>query len=509
MTDSLDDAPDNPEEPDIFPEQQEEIRDKRVITARGVAVVGVRAVAGAVGIGVAAAAIIASALLPIPTVRSVPPSQLITPVPTAQQLVCSGAILRLSDESGAGATQASAIGGATVRFDSSSGAVESTPLEQSDAGTGGASEAPSVISTPPNPADPTEQILLSGAQVQNANEGDFVGMAAADCGVVSGDIWLAGGATTVGRTTLLTLSNPTEVPATVDLELFGENGAITAPGTSGIVVPASGQRVLSLAGFAPEVESPVVHVTSSGGQVVAELQQAIVRGLQPGGLDIVGQTVSPSLGNVMPGLLISNGVGVEVLQGGGTGFDDLRTVLRMFAPGSGTVQATISVIPEDGVGTGTSFLFEVDAGRVTEIPIPELEDGSYTVRVQSDLPMIAAARVSSADGTASDFAWLSSAAELQERAQVTIAAGPAPTLHLANGGEAPVTVTLAASTGDDLTVDIAAGATASVRVVGGTTYQLAGFDSLFAAVTLVEKGMIARYAAHPPGVGSSAVLVYP
>lgn len=495
---------------DIFPEQETDAdAPKRVITARGVAVVGVRVVAGAIGIAVAGAVVAASALLPIPTVRSEPASQLVTPVPTAQQLVCSGSILRLADDSGAGATQASPIGAPAVRYDSSSGAVDSTPLDQSDAGTGGTGQAPTVISTPPNQADPAEQILLSGAQAESLDEGDFVGLAAADCGVVSGDTWLAGGSTVVGRTTLLTLSNPTEVAATVNLELFGENGAITAPGTSGIVVPASGQRVLSLAGFAPDVLSPVVHVTSTGGQIVAELQQSIVRGLQPGGLDIVAPTSGPSLDNVIPGLLIVNGAGVQELQGGGTGFEDVRTVLRLFAPGAGTVQTTISVVPEDGTGTGTSFAFEIDAGRVTEIPIPELADGSYTVRVQSEQPLVAAARVTTVASGASDFAWLSSAAELAARAQVTVATGPSPKLHLANASTAAVTVTLAASTGDDLTVEIAAGATANLAVVAGTTYELGGFDTLYAAVTFVGGGGIARYSAHPPGVGSTPVVVYP
>ena len=40
---------------------------------------------------------------------------------------------------------------------------------------------------------------------------------------------------------------------------------------SGIVVKAGAQRVIPLAGFAPDVAAPVVHVTASGGQVVAFL----------------------------------------------------------------------------------------------------------------------------------------------------------------------------------------------------------------------------------------------
>ncbi len=498
------------ERDDVFPDQEEDFREERApLTIRGVAIVGARVVTGAVGVAVAVVTIAAAALVPLPTAQSVAPSELVTPVPTAQLLVCPGSILRLSDDTGAGATQASAIGTPTTSSDSSSGSVDTTPLDQSDAGTGGTDAAPQVISTPPNPADPTERVLLSGAQVQDVAEGDFVGLAAADCGVASADLWLAGGATTVGRTTLLTLSNPTEVPATVELEIFGEDGAITAPGTSGIVVPASGQRVLPLAGFAPDVESPVVHITSSGGQIVADVQQSTVRGLVPGGIDIVGPTVAPSTENLIPGLLVSGAGDIEANLGIGPGFEDLQTILRVFVPGTEAADATIRVIPEDGIGTGTSFDFSFDAGRVMDVPIPDLADGSYTVRVESTVPLVTAARVSAAAGDSTDFAWLAAASPLVGASQVTIADGPSALLHVVNPTTSPVTVTLAGAGADDIVAEVAAGAAVSLEVEAGASYSLEGFERLHAAVTLTEGGLIARYAVHPPGVGSSPILIYP
>jgi len=515
MTEQDDPTESVPGEPDLFLEQEvEEVVTRAPLTAKRVAIVGVRMVAGVVGLGVAVATVAASVLLPLPTVSSTAPSVLVTPVPTAQQLVCAGSVLRLADDTGQGATTSSAIGLPSVRSDSSSGAVDSVPLSQSDASTGGTNAAPLVISTPPNPADPTEVILLSGAQAQQVTEGEFVGLAAAACTAVSGDTWLVGGATTVGRTTLLTLSNPTEVPATVNLELYGERGLITAPGTSGIVVPASGQRVLSLAGFAPNVESPVVRVMSTGGQVTAELQQSIVRGLDPGGLDIIGAGTGPALETVIPGLRVAEIVTVETLLAGGAGFGDLATVLRLFAPGEGTVETTISVAPEDGVGAGSSIAFELDAGRVTEVPIPDLADGSYTVRVESNRPLVAAVRVSSAapapegEPIATDFAWLSSASELVTQAQVTVASGPNPVVHLANPTTAAASVSLTGG-GEDVVVELPAGASTSIPVDGGDTYTLGGFDRLYAAVSLAGDGMIARYSARPVGAGSTAILIYP
>ncbi|MEP6481852.1 MAG: DUF5719 family protein [Rhodoglobus sp.] len=494
----------------IFPEQDDDfVAPREPVTARGVAIVSARVFTGLVGIGIAAVVVVASALLPLPSITAKPPSTIVTPVPTAQQLVCPGSVLRLADETGQGATTSSAIGRPTTNYSSSTKSIEAIPLEQSDASSGGTSSAPIVVSTPPDTTHPTQQILLSGAQSQSVNEDEFIGLAAADCGVANSDTWLAGGSTSVGRTTLLTLSNPTEVPATVNLELYGESGAITAPGTSGIIVPASGQRVLSLAGFAPDVVSPVVHVTSTGGQVVANLQEAIVRGLQPGGVDIVESTTGPSLVTVIPGMLVANSTAVQALLSGGTDFNDLRPTLRLFAPGTGSVTTTISVIPEDGAASGRSFTYDIEAGRVVDVPFSDLADGNYTVTVSSPVPIIAAVRVSTAvaDGP-TDFAWLSAASALHDHAQLTVASGPTPTLHLANTSKSAAAISLIAADGTTRAIGVPAASAAVVAVEPGETYEVTGFDTIFAAVTLIDGGTLARYSIHPPGAGSTPVTVF-
>ncbi len=500
--------PDEKLDPPLFPEQDDALEPAVPLTARRVAIAGARVVTGFVGIGVAFVMVAGSALLPLPTVTVTPPSAVITPVPTAQQLVCPGAVLRLADETGQGASTASAIGAPSIEFFSSTGVVEATPLDVSDASTGGTSSAPTLVSTPPDAADPTEAVLLSGAQSQSVSEAEFVGLAAADCGVADGDTWLVGGSTAVGRTTLLTLSNPTEVPATVDLTLYGENGLISAPGTSGIVVAPSGQRVLSLAGFQPDVASPVVHVVSTGGQVVAELQQSIVRGLEPGGVEIIGPTRAPSLVNVIPGLRVTDVGAVQKLLVGGSAYDDLGTIIRIFAPGEGTIATTISVVPEDGESTGASFSYDIDAGRVTDVPIGDLTAGSYTIRVEAASPLIAAARVSAAAGVVTDFAWLAAPTELNDHAQFTVPAGPAPVLHLTNPAAVPAAVTLTPTGGSPSIVEIAAGASVSVPVQTGKTYAVSDFETIFAAVSLTGSGAIARFAVHPPGVASTPVTIY-
>ena len=71
---------------------------------------------------------------------------------------------------------------------------------------------------------------IAGAQSQVVEARDFVGFAAAACAEPSGSIWLAGGSMAVGRTSILTLTNPTAVGALVTLTILGEKGAVEAPG---------------------------------------------------------------------------------------------------------------------------------------------------------------------------------------------------------------------------------------------------------------------------------------
>ncbi len=72
---------------DIFAEQDDKIvEQKKPVTVRGVAIVSARVVTGLIGIGIAAVTIAASVLVPLPTADSVPPSRVVDPVPTAQQL---------------------------------------------------------------------------------------------------------------------------------------------------------------------------------------------------------------------------------------------------------------------------------------------------------------------------------------------------------------------------------------------------------------------------------------
>jgi hypothetical protein len=519
---------------------------------RNAALVGLRIAAGTVGVGVAVVTIAAAGLAPIPSFQSVPARTVVTPVPAPQELVCPGAVLRLGDELGQDATTPQAIGSPTIDYGSTSAVVDSSALTASDAGTGGSTAAPQQLSIPPAaPGDATsegsaatESILLSGSQSQTPSAAEFTGLASARCQGAASETWLVGGSTDVGRTTLVTLANPSDVASSVALEIFSENGRIVSAGATGIVVQPHGQRVLSLAGFAPAISSPVVRVTSRGGQIVANLQQATVRGLDAGGVEIIGASEQPASTQVIPGVVVDRSLAVSESLGA-QGFEDLAPVIRLLVPGDESATVTVTIAP-DGVGRGvddepqddpnaeangdevsqvggTSFSVEIPAGRVTDIPIEELADGVYTVEVSSAQPVIAGARVSTVSNTAnsgavggtatrrpesSDYAWFSAASKLDASSIATIASGPRPRLHLHNPATADAAVTITTLDGNVRDVIVPGNGSTTVDVSQRSTIVVSDFVALYGSVSFTGDAQLASYTVSSPAAESTPITVF-
>lgn len=471
---------------------------RRPLDRRGLALVGARVATGVVAVAVAAGLIAGASLLPLPSIRTTPPSVAIVPDATEERLACPGPLVQLADAGDAGSA-VRAFGSAEPIADAT-GELEQAPLAADDV----EGAAPVALTAQPAEDEPERPALVAGAQSQSVATADARGFAATACGVPSGDSWLVGGATTTGRTTFIGLTNPTGVAANVTLTIFGEEGPVTAPGTSGITVPAGEQIVLPLAGFAPDLTSPVVRVQSRGGQIVPSLQQTIVRGLEPGGIDLVGTAATPSSTLTVPGVAVT---GSAALAGrvGEAGFGDLQTVLRLMVVGETDVTARVSVVPDDGSTTGSSFDLPLEAGRVTDLPLDGLDDRSYTVHVEADAPIVGGVRLSQVGSTgAVDVGWLASAPALGDAALLTVAPGGTPALYLANPTEAAVTAEVAGAP-----VDVPARSSVRVAVTGGSTVALAGVDGLHAAVTITGDGAIASYPVLPRSAAADPVRVYP
>lgn len=495
--------------------------------------IGARIAGGAVGAAAAALVIAAVAFLPLPTLGPDPRTVTVDPAPADQMRVCPGAAMRVGDESGASADSAFAIGNAAT-----DGAVRGSDLQRArlaSADPAAAAEAaPEALRAPPG-----DGALVGGAQLQDVDATDFRGLTAAACAEPSGSTWLVGGAMTVGRSTFLLLANPTDVPSRVGLEIFGEEGQVSAPGLSGIEVPANGQRVLSLAGFAPGVASPVVHVTARGGRVVATLQQSIVRGLDAVGVETIGGGADPGASLVVPGVRLVDTVGTNRASALAD-WQDVGPVVRLVVPGDTAGRATVRVVPETAGTVGTSFEVELEPGTVIEVPLdsgalesgpPEagaesashgLADGVYTVFVDADVPVLAGVRASTAvdtgiepapdailDGPESDLAWFAAAPPLDDEALLVVPEGPSPLVSIVNPTGAEAALELSPLNGAAPTVvTIPAGGSVSVGLAPGA-YALSGAGELSIAVTFAGPAALASFVASPARPVAGPVVVHP
>jgi len=511
--------------PEPAPDQASAERTGR---ARSAALVGLRVVAGTVGIAASVVVIAAVGLLPLPSHRIAVPTVTVTPDPADQVRVCPGALLRLGDESGQNANTASSLGAPSITRGGIGADLATERLALSDADTGGGSSAPDQLTLPP-----AAGATLAGAQSQVAHASDYTGFAATSCAEPSGSIWLVGGSTAVGRSTLLTLANPSPVDATVALTILSSSGPVSAPGMSGIVVKAGAQRVIPLAGYAPDVATPVVHVVSRGGQVVAALQQSIVRGLDPGGVDLVGAAGDPAKHLVIPGVRVSDAIGVNKTLAL-SDWDDVVAAVRVAVPGSRSAKVQVSLVPQDAKLDGLSFEMDVSSGQVSELALDSaaetdsgavsIPDGMYSVVIDADQPVVAGVRVSTATdpsaGAAatvsdtvappSDFAWFEPSPVLNGDTAVAIANGPSPMLSVVNPSKASATLTLdAQSGGKSLALTVPAGGSASIAVDPDSIYLLKGAKGLLAAISYAGGAELAHYAVWSAGPVSGPIVIRP
>lgn len=478
---------------------------------------------GLVSIGAIGVLIAGSALVPIPVLGGGLESQVIAPVATDRLRVCQGPIVRLGEVSGEDANLAITVGSPRLVKDSTLGTVEEENLLPA----GAADNIPArLLRLKPQPSG--ELGLVSGSQTQMVSESDLTGFAASGCVKQGSDTWLVGGATTTGRTTLLLLTNPSSVDSEVSVEVYSENGLEDVSNGNRILVPAGSQEVLSIAGLASGLTSPVVHVSSEGGRVTAQLQESVVRTLTPGGVDVFSGSVSPSTSLVIPGVVIADPEAVRSASGA-TDFEDLAGVLRVLIPepdsteADSTVNMVVSAIPESGDSDPSSASFSIEAGKVTDLPLASFEPGSYTFTVKTDLPAVAAVRTSTVtledsatDGVsdqapvidALDFAWFAAAPEIAEETLISVAPGPGAMLHLVNTGSDSAVVTIDAEEGAGNTLTIPAGAAVAVPVTDGLSYTVAGYSKLRAAVSYQGPGALAGFVIQSQSRQATSVRVY-
>ncbi|KQS06495.1 hypothetical protein ASG04_15500 [Curtobacterium sp. Leaf183] len=455
----------------------------------------IRGTATAIAVVVAAGTIAAAHTIGTSETPGRPAGRTVTPVPADAERVCAGSALRLSDDAGNDATTASTVGRPTIATATTGQTVDRTDLQASTTG----SSDPTLLTAPAG--DSTPQV--AGSSYQSVSDGDLVGIAAASCDDPSQSTWLVGGSTETGRTSLITLSNPTDVNATVDLEIHDATGLVSAPGTTGIVVAPNSQKVVPLSGFVSDQGSTVVHVTSSGGQIVAHMQESVVRTLTPGGFDIVSGGAAPSRNQVIPAVALR---GVQESQRG-EDTADAAPVVRIFVPGTESARVTLGITTADGGGTTVNTTAE--PGVVTDVALDDFPDGRYSFTVSSTQPVVTGARTTTpTEDGATDLGWFASAEPLGSRAITAVAAGAAARMDLVNPTTRDAEVTV--RSGDDRqTVEVPSQSTATVSVPASKQLEITGARGLVAGVSYAGRDGVAGFPVRPASEVSTPVRVYP
>ncbi len=362
----------------------------------------------------------------------------------------------------------------------------------------------------------------AGAMRFTATDGDLQGSAAASCQPPSNDLWLAGASTTLGRTSVLVLSNPSSTPSTVSLELYGGKGQIQAPGSRGLLVAPGSTRSIVLAGLAPGEAQLTVHVRSAGGPVAATIQQSVLRGLTPGGVDFIAPGASPAARQVMTGVDIQDAGGISATIGN-NGYGDAGPALALTVPGPSDAVVEVKLFGRDGQkalpGGG---VVTAKAGAVTEMSLAGVPAGHYTISTSSDISFVAATRVTRgvASEKAADVAWAASGVRLGSQHVVPVPQGGDRTLVF-GVLENRATVTYAAITADGkigtaATADVAGGTTTSIKVpekveesdVVGYVVSASG-DAAYGALLLQQEGRedVSTVAFMPAATGQEKVPV--
>lgn len=465
-----------------------------------------RAGTGILVTAVGAAAVLVFGSLVLPSITLTPTAAVVdTSGTTTRALVCNGSLLEL----GADPTQpllALPVGSSTVVTQSADGVpldAESFARENEQGSFSGASAGSGVMFETIGET----AYQQAAAESETAATENLKGFTANQCVEPATETWLVGGTTTTGSSTILSLVNPGDVPATVFVTVFDTEGKVESLQTAGVVVAPQSQRTVSINGYAPDRASLAVQVVARGSKVLATLQESLVEGLTPAGVDTVQGVSKPANRLVVAGVRSFGGGAVDEHGHSGAGH-----TLRVLAPGNdGSV---LNVIGVDAEGKQTKLLTEyLAAGKVTDLALEGLIEGMSTVLVEAEVPVVASITGSAVGAAGEDIAWFAPATEITREIAVAVPGGPSPELVVYNPNERVIDVQLVpneAGGGQAAAqrLQIAAGASVRVPVASASGLQLVTEQPVFAALSFAAEGAVAGFAVRAPLATADAVRVY-
>ena len=455
---------------------------------------GARALTGLVITAAAGAGVLLITTIDMPTVERAPHALTVdTHQSGARDLVCAGSFAELGADP-ARPDIAVPVGDPSVVF---VGDGELTTLEVSAVDETSVAGA-RVFSAPMTSA-------IGAAQAQQVSTSTVSGQVASNCVEPVNEQWMVGGKTTLGESMTLSLGNTSEVPATVQIAVYDENGEVAAFQTAGVIVAPNSQQIVSLNGYAPEREALAVRITSTGAPVGASLGSSRVEAITPVGASTISRQLRPATRLVIPGL-----ANVDVNERGDrpthseTPEDRYPVRVQAIAPDGAAGTATVSAIDDDGTRTPLGEI-ELGSSAVGVLDVTAWPEGATAIVVEADVPVYASALGNASSEGAVDYDWFTPAPEIDaDRAIATPIAGGGDVFAVNLGssdatlrfGEADADADADSDSDDARTVTVPAGA--SVRLTGLPGKLLLTSDQpIHLGVRALGEGRLAGYPIEP------------
>ena len=289
--------------------------------------------------------------------------------------------------------------------------------------------------------------------------------------------WFVGaGAATVSHDTVLTVSNPRVGQADIDIDVYGANGPVKAPGLHGITIPAGTTRTVDLAKLAPAVGDLAVSVVATRGLVAISAADRFAPGF---------------VGKAAQEWLPAQATPARVVTLAGLPAKPDKATLVLANPRQEEAIVSVEVIGATGTfAPKDNPTVTVPPGSVVTVPLRSVLDGEpEALRVSSPQPVTAAVRTV----TGGDVAFATSVGPVQGTTAFAVPQGSAQLVLSSVGRPTSVRVTAFDRGGkqlQDRSVSVAKAAstavglpaaTAYVRLVATTPDAVAGFSVTDAA----------------------------
>lgn len=444
--------------------------------------VGVRTLVGLVAVAATGSLVAAAVLMPMGSVARTPEVIVAHPPAGVSTIVCADDFLML----GRDAADAQRVTGAGVfsRIGVGDTDATATPLP---IGTDGETGTTALS------LESSADAFAATGDVRLAAD-DAAGYAVAACRPALTESWLAGVDTTTGSSGVITLANPGAVAATVTVTVFGEAGPKVPPGGDGIILPPRTTTALAVSALAGSEPAPVIHVSAAGAQVQASVASTIVRGLVPGGIDVLQPGAAAAPTQVLPGFSVPRAVAGAK-----------STVVRVLSPEeNGTV--TVTLIRSGTTEAAMTVDVPVVGGIPQDVPLENVPVGEYDVVVSAEMDIVAAAWQITGTTAADDMAWFASAPAVASSTTIAVAQGTPATLAVFNPSDADASVVVTGQTGSQ-TIPVPAGAGIRLPVAAGSVTLDPQGTAVHAAVTYGGDELLASSTVWQPAAVSSEVSV--